>query len=116
MANLFMLKVKYPDSVVGQGFIYRAVTGAAFQNINLFVLHDTVTKHLGANNLTLNNEEFEDNVCKNTPNCVCTEGVRGIGDVIHFLAAPIAGVVDVVTGSNLAGCGGCFKRQQELNK
>lgn len=112
-----MLKVKHPDSVVGQGFIYsHPVTGGRFQNINLILLHETVSKHCAANNLTLNNDEFEENVCRNTPNCVCTDGVRGLGDVIHFLAAPIAGAIDVVTGSNLGGCGGCFQRQQELNK
>jgi hypothetical protein len=112
-----MLKVRFPDSVVGQGFRYSHVqTGGVFQNINLIALHETVSKHCQANNLTLNNEEFEDNVCHNTPNVVCTDGIRGLGDVIHFLAAPIAGGIDVITGSNLSGCGGCFKRQQELNQ
>lgn len=111
-----MLKVSYPNDIVGQGFVYRhAVTGGVFQHINIYTLHDTVSKHCAANNLTLNNDEFEDNLCKNTPNIVCTEGVRGIGDIVHMFAAPIAGAVDQVLNTNLSGCGGCFKRRNEMN-
>ena len=112
-----MLKVRYPESIIGQGFIYRhAVTGGVFQHINLYTLHAKVSEHLKANNLTLNNDEFEENVCKHTPNIVCTDGVRGIGDVVHMFAAPIAGAIDQVLNTDLVGCGGCFRRQHEMNK
>lgn len=111
------LKLVYPHEVVGQGFIYRSEqTGGAFQNINIYKLHEIVSLHLQANNFTLNNEEFEANVCKNTPNVVCTEGIRGAGDLFHALVGPVASAVDYVIGSNLSGCGGCFKRQQQMNQ
>lgn len=112
-----MLKVSYPDAIVGQGFVYRhSVTGGVFQNINIYTLHGIVSKHCAANNLTLNNDEFEDNLCRHTPNIVCTEGVRGIGDLIHMFASPIAGAIDQVLNTNLAGCGGCFKRRNQMNE
>lgn len=113
-----MLKVSYPDTVVGSGFVYsHAQTGASFKANTLGQLHEKVGLFLKANTqFTLNNEEFEDNVCRNTPNCVCTEGIRGAGDAIHMVLNPIAKVIDSLAGSNLQGCGGCFERQQELNK
>lgn len=111
-----MLKVSHPDSIVGQGFIYRSPqTGGVFQHINIYTLHTRVSEHLKANNFTLNNDEFEDNLCKHTPNIVCTEGMRGAGDFFHALAAPIAGAIDQVLNTNLQGCGGCFKRRTEMN-
>ncbi len=113
-----MLKVSYPDTVVGGGFVFLHVqTGAEFRANTLGQLYDKVSSFLRANTqYTFNNEEFEDNVCRNTPNCVCTEGIRGPGDVVHIVLNPIAKVIDAVAGTNLGGCGGCFDRQQALNK
>lgn len=114
-----MMKVSYPDVVPGgSGFIYRhEQTGAEFRANTLEQLHGKVSLFLQANTqFTLNNEEFEDNVCRNTPNCVCTEGIRGAGDAIHMVLNPIAKMIDHLAGTNLQGCGGCFERQQALNK
>jgi hypothetical protein len=111
------LKVSYPDNVVGQGFIYKHVqTGAQFQGITLEILRNKVVAFVQANGFVLNNEEFEDNVCHNTPNCVCTEAIRGLGDIVHTVLNPIAKAIDYTTGSNLQGCGGCAQRQEGLNK
>ena len=40
---------------------------------------------------------------------------RRLGDTIASIANPIAGVIDKVAGSNLAGCGGCSKMKKRLN-
>lgn len=113
-----MLKVSFPDVVVGQGFRYvHDQTGTTFVANTLGQLHEKVGLFLKANTqFTLNNDEFEDNVCRNTPNCVCTEGIRGIGDVVHLVVNPIAKVIDGLAGTNLQGCGGCRDRQEALNK
>ena len=111
------LKVSYPDTVVGQGFQYKHVqTGATFQGITVEILRTRVDAFVRANGFVLNNEEFEDNICHNTPNCVCTEAVRGLGDIVHQILNPIAKVIDHAAGTNLQGCGGCAQRQESLNK
>lgn len=111
------LRVSYPDVVCGSGFVYHHVqTGARFQAITVPLLRAKVESYVTANGFVLNNEEFEDNICHNTPNCVCTEAVRGMGDVVHMVLNPIAGFIDNLAGTNLQGCGGCAQRQADLNK
>lgn len=110
------LRIVYPDIAVGNGFVYvHQQTSARFQHPNLFHLHKAVSDHCKANGFTLDNDEFESNVCRNTTNIVCAEGTRGLGDVIHGIAQPLARLSDSLLGTELAGCGGCFKRQHELN-
>jgi hypothetical protein len=110
------LKVSYPSTVVGQGFEYHHhQTGAHFQGITVELLRNKVDAFVRANGFVLNNEEFEDNICRNTPNCVCTEELRGLGDVVHVILNPIAKVLDSTVGTNLQGCGGCAQRQANLN-
>jgi len=41
---------------------------------------------------------------------------RGLGDVVHAVAHPIARVIDAVAGTKLQNCGGCQKRQELLNE
>jgi len=41
--------------------------------------------------------------------------LKGLGDVVAAVAQPIAKVIDAVAGTNVAGCGGCAKRQAALN-
>lgn len=111
------LKVSYPDNVVGQGFQYcHHPTCTNFQGITLEILRNKVVAFVQANGFVLNNDEFEDNVCHSTPNCVCTEAARGLGDIVHQVLNPIAKVIDHAAGTNLQGCGGCAQRQQALNK
>jgi len=110
------LRIIYPDIAVGQGFTYvHEQTATRLQHPNLFHLHKLASDHCKANGFMLNNDEFEENVCKNTVNIVCEEGIRGVGDLIHGLAQPIARLADLAFGTNVQGCGGCFKRQQQLN-
>jgi hypothetical protein len=39
----------------------------------------------------------------------------GLGDAVAAVAQPIAKAIDAVAGTNVAGCGGCAKRQAALN-
>jgi hypothetical protein len=111
------LRPSYPDVGVGSGFCYHhKQTDQHFKHPTLTVLHDMVSKFCSVNNLSFSNDEFDDNVCKNTPNIVCTESLRGVGDLVHVVLNPIAGGIDSVLGTKLSGCGGCYKRQQALNK
>jgi hypothetical protein len=41
--------------------------------------------------------------------------MRGAGDLVAAIAQPVARVVDRVAHTNLAGCGGCKRRQEILN-
>ena len=110
------LRPSYPSDVVGQGFVYcHPVTGHTFQHPIMNVLYDRVAAYDKANNFTLNNDEFDDNVCRSTPNIVCTEGLRGVGDLVHVVLNPIVKGLDAVLGTALQGCGGCRKRQEDLN-
>ena len=110
------LKISFPDVVPGQGFRYtHTQTNSSFQSHNLGNLRKQVDDFVSANGFTLNNDEFEDNVCRNTPNCVCQESIRGLGDIVHIVANPIAKVIDSIAGTNLQGCGGCAARQKALN-
>ena len=111
------LRPSYENVVTGQGFRYHHVqTGATFQRHTLELLRDDVSKFCKANGFVLNNDEFDENVCRNTPNLVCTETPRGVGDVVHQVLNPVAKFLDNLAGTNLQGCGGCYSRQNVLNK
>jgi hypothetical protein len=40
----------------------------------------------------------------------------GLGDVVAFIAEPMARAIDKVARTKLAGCAGCNKRRQFLNR
>lgn len=40
---------------------------------------------------------------------------KGLGDMVHAVAQPIARVIDKVFKTNIQGCGGCKKRRSRLN-
>jgi len=42
--------------------------------------------------------------------------LRGAGDVVHFVAHPVAKAIDAVAGTNLQNCGGCKRRREKLNQ
>ncbi len=42
--------------------------------------------------------------------------IRGLGDVVHTLAQPVAKVIDAVAKTNLQNCGGCKSRREKLNQ
>lgn len=43
-------------------------------------------------------------------------GVRGAGDLVAIPAQAIARTIDKVFHTNVAGCGGCQRRRDALNK
>jgi hypothetical protein len=55
-------------------------------------------------------------LCDNNPPDFCAEGYRGLGDVVHAVAQPIAGLIDATFGTNVRGCWTCAGRREALNK
>lgn len=47
---------------------------------------------------------------------VSSRKYRGLGDVVHSLASPIAKSVDVVLGTEISTCSACSKRRKALNR
>ncbi len=45
-----------------------------------------------------------------------TQHIKGAGDAVHLIAAPIAAAVDAVAGTKLKSCGGCAARRQDWNR
>lgn len=41
---------------------------------------------------------------------------RGLGDVVHKVAQPIAKAIDKALGTKVQKCGGCQKRRDALNR
>lgn len=41
---------------------------------------------------------------------------RGLGDVVHAVARPVARVSDAVLGTDLGNCSGCRRRRESLNR
>ena len=50
-------------------------------------------------------------VMKHDPN-----RIKGLGDIVHLAAKPIARVMDKTIGTSLSGCGSCDKRREALNR
>lgn len=110
------LRPSFPDVVPGTGFVYiYEPTKSFFQSHTTIGLWRKVEDFAQANRFMLTIDEFDDNICRNTPNIVCTEGLRGLGDAIHVVLNPIAKIIDSVAGTNMQGCGGCRSRQEALN-
>lgn len=42
--------------------------------------------------------------------------IQGMGDVVAMIAQPIAKGIDAMLGTRLQNCGGCGKRQRNLNQ
>lgn len=40
---------------------------------------------------------------------------RGLGDLVHAVAQPLASVLDSLTGTRLAHCRGCARRRKAWN-
>lgn len=55
-------------------------------------------------------------LCDHNPPDFCAEGYRGLGDVVHAIAQPIAGAIDSVLGTNIRGCWTCAGRREALNQ
>lgn len=42
--------------------------------------------------------------------------VRGMGDVVAYVAKPVARAIDAVAGTDLKNCLACTQRQEDWNK
>lgn len=54
-------------------------------------------------------------ICKANNNNQCVKGTRGLGDLVHHVAQPIAKVIDKALGTNVQGCWSCSGRREALN-
>lgn len=51
-------------------------------------------------------------ILKNAP----ADKINGLGDLVAFVAQPVARAIDKLAGTKLVGCGGCKKRRELLNQ
>lgn len=47
---------------------------------------------------------------------VSAKKYRGLGDLVHAVAAPVAMMIDAVAGTGIQGCAGCGKRRDDWNR
>ena len=47
---------------------------------------------------------------------VSAKKYRGLGDVVHAVAEPLARVIDAVAGTHIQGCEGCGRRRDDWNR
>ena len=90
------------------------ITGGSFNN-----LVAKVVTHRRKNNLEVDAkivDKIHAYLCANNPEGFCAEGYRGLGDVVHAIAQPIASLIDATLGTNVRGCWSCSKRRDLLNK
>lgn len=65
--------------------------------------------------------EVDDYMCDQNLAAPCSDieesaKIKGLGDLVAYVARPIAGIIDKVAGTNISNCSGCAKRQQQLNE
>ena len=111
-----MIKIEKENTTPRGGWTYvHPTSGRQFNNSCLWVLRDFVTAHCEANGWGFSEEEFRENVCGHSPYAKCYKA-NELGDYVSMIAQPIARAIDAVAGTNVAGCGGCEKRRQKLNR
>lgn len=47
---------------------------------------------------------------------VSAKKYRGLGDLVHAVAQPVARVIDAVAGTHIQGCAGCGRRRKKWNR
>ena len=111
------MKLKDIHMVPPIGWVYKdydlkeTITGLSFLN-----LIENINKARLDKNLTpLNNAEqlIQDQLCDTLGVAYCEE--KGLGDIVHSVAQPIAKVIDKVVGTQIQGCSGCAQRRARLN-
>lgn len=112
------MKLKDPFNYPPTGWVYSDYdTKAEIKGSSLEDLAQKVNKFRLDNNLPpLENVEqmIQDQLCDKLGVSYCDE--KGLGDIVHDIAQPIAKVIDKVVGTNVQGCGGCAKRRAALNR
>lgn len=102
------------------GFVYKDKDTNKIISAGTFKeLVKKVTVHRKANELKTDAtivDSIHEYLCNNNPSDFCAEGFRGLGDVVHAIAHPIAELMDATLGTNIKGCGGCARRREFLNQ
>lgn len=95
-------------------------TGLEFSHPNISVVYFKYREHCRQNSLVVPDvAQMDIMICQQHPEW-CSEkderSIRGLGDVVHTFAGPIAKAIDAVAGTKLASCGGCASRRVSLNE
>jgi hypothetical protein len=102
------------------GFIYKdsdtkqVITAGSFVDLVSSVVH-----HRRSNNLEVDAKIVDlihTYICQVNDNGPCAKGTRGLGDLVHTIAQPIAWAIDKALGTNVQGCWSCSGRRQALNQ
>lgn len=106
-------------TVPRSGFVYRdPETKQVITAGNFLALIRNAVQHRKKNGLETDAkivDRIHEYLCDNNPAEFCAEGYRGLGDVVHAIAQPIAGVIDAALGTNIRGCWSCAQRREALN-
>jgi len=114
------LYLKDTSIVPRSGFVYKdedtskVITGGSFYSLVANVVQHRKTIGLNTDSGIL--DKIHAYLCSNNPKDFCTEGARGLGDVIHLVAKPVAQALDSALGTNFKGCWSCAKRREALNR
>lgn len=102
------------------GFVYKdadtkqVITAGSFTDLISSVVH-----HRKANELEVDAkivDAIHAYICQANSNGPCAKGTRGLGDVVHTIAQPIAWAIDKALGTNVQGCWSCAGRRHALNQ
>lgn len=102
------------------GFVYKdvdtkqVITAGSFTDLISSVVH-----HRKANGLEVDAkivDAIHAYICKANSNGPCATGTRGLGDLVHTIAQPIAWAIDKALGTNVQGCWSCAGRRHALNQ
>jgi hypothetical protein len=101
------------------GFVYQDADTKQIINAGSFAdLISAVVSHRRNNGLEVDAkivDAIHAYLCAENKNGPCAEGTRGLGDLVHTIAQPIAWAIDKAFGSNVQGCWSCSGRRQALN-
>jgi hypothetical protein len=102
------------------GFVYKdadtkqVITAGSFTDLISSVVH-----HRKANGLEVDAkivDAIHAYICQANSNGPCATGTRGLGDLVHTIAQPIAWAIDKALGTNVQGCWSCAGRRHALNQ
>lgn len=105
-------KWNYFDERLGKGFVANNKDGLVMQVQNAYI----------ASNIAFYAQEIQakvdDFMCRNGLAAAgnCRERIEGLGDLVHIVVSPIAKMIDVLAGTQIADCGGCAARRNAMNK
>jgi hypothetical protein len=109
-----------PSVIPPSGFVYQdedtkqIISGGSFKELTI-----AVVQHRQHNGLPVDAkiiDAIHAYICRINDNRQCAKGTRGLGDLVHAFAQPIAWAIDKTLGTNVQGCWSCSGRRQALNE